>query len=322
MPARGTVRRARSPAFAKVNLGLRVLGRRPDGYHEIRTVFQSVGFHDRVQVSFRPGRERRLDLECDHEDLNHEGNLAWRAADRLMRRMRLDGHVRIRLAKRIPAGAGLGGGSSDAATVLRLLPALLEEPPSRKALHEVAAALGSDVPYFLLGGTVAASGRGTRLAPIRETAPLPIVLVLPDIKVSTEWAYGALADSRESRLPSAASWRMLEDVSSERRPLDSEALGRSSEWMLNDFESVVFQRFPALGEIKRQILACGAHHALLSGSGSALFGIFEGPDEAARAARRLAAEGMQAMPTQSVSRADCEGAIVIGGEAPGTGSGK
>lgn len=320
MPARRAAGRAGGTAFAKVNLGLRVLRRRPDGYHDIRTVFQSIDFRDTVEVSFAPGRQRTVELQCDREDLNHEGNLAWRAADLLLRRMRRGGRVRIRLGKRIPAGGGLGGGSSDAAAVLRALTAVMDGPPGPDTQLSVASEIGSDVPYFLVGGTVAATGRGTHLKPVPEPGTVPVVLALPDIEVPTSWAYGALADSRGGRLPAASGSRMLEDVSLGHRALDSKAIESCSEWMRNDFESVVFRQFPALGEIKRQILAFGARHALLSGSGSAVFGIFDLPDSAAKVADRLSAAGVRALSTRFLSRAGCERAIQARGNPLGSSS--
>ena len=304
MRARGRWHRCCEAGFAKVNLGLRVLGRRPDGYHEIRTVFQSVELCDDVNVWLRTGGRPTVTLQCDLEGLNHEGNLAWRAADLLLRRLRLNAQVRIGLKKRIPVGSGLGGGSSDAGAVLRAISNLLVDPPTQDILLDVASALGSDVPYFLVGGTAVAAGRGTDVTPVRELPAAWTVLALPEIEVSTAWAYQALAESRAGLTSSGAKATISRsDWGSPPPGLgDLESL---PEWMLNDFEGVVFRRYPALREIKRQILAGGARHALLSGSGSALFGVFESPEAAARAADALSAQGVRAEAARFLSRADC-----------------
>ncbi len=305
MRTRSIVHTCHEAGFAKVNLRLRVLGRRPDGYHDIRTVFQSIEFSDDVDVSLRIGGRRSVQLLCDREDLNNERNLAWRAADLLLRKLGLKAQVHVRLTKRIPVGSGLGGGSSDAAAVLRAISYLLREPPAQDVLLDVASALGSDVPYFLTGGTAVGSGRGTDVIPVPELPPTWIALALPDVEVSTAWAYRALAENRAAGLTSSGSWTRVGDGGLGSLPFHIGASKSLSEWMLNDFEGVVFRRYPALHEIKRQILACGACHALLSGSGSALFGVFDSFQEASRASGALAAAGVRAEAVRFASRADC-----------------
>lgn len=290
--------------FAKVNLALRILGRRPDGYHDIRTVFQSVELYDDVNVWLRMGGPPSVTLQCNLEGLNHEGNLAWRAADLLLQRLRLNAQVRIGLKKRIPVGSGLGGGSSDAGAVLRAISNLLVEPPSRDVLLDVAKALGSDVPYFLVGGTAVATGRGTDVTPVRDLHAAWTVLALPDIEVSTAWAYQTLSESRAG-LTSSGARATISGSDWGSPPPSLGDLESLAEWMLNDFEGVVFRQYPALREIKRQILAGGARHALLSGSGSALFGVFDSLEAASRAAGALAAQGVRAEAARFLSRADC-----------------
>ena len=291
-------------AYAKVNLGLRVLNRRPDGFHNLRTVFQTVGLHDDLEVSVRTAARPGIDLACNREDLNHTGNLAWRAAALLLCRMQADTFVRIDLWKSIPSGAGLGGGSSDAGAVLRALAHLLSPAPPHDVLAEVAGEIGSDVPYFLVGGTAKGTGRGTRLAPLPEQGPRPIVLALPDVEVSTAWAYRALDKARETKLTSTVRSNRLKKVRS--APVRGSAGIGLAERMTNDFESVVFDRFPSLGEIKREILSLGARRALLSGSGSAVFGMFDSFQSASLAASRLAASGIRAEAVRFVSRSEIE----------------
>jgi 4-diphosphocytidyl-2-C-methyl-D-erythritol kinase len=304
MRARSIQHQCHEAAFAKVNLGLRVLRRRRDGYHEIRTVLQSIEFFDDVDVSLRMGGRRSVQLLCDREDLNNKGNLAWRAADLLLRRLRVNARVRVRLVKRIPVGAGLGGGSSDAAAVLRAISYMLRKPPPPDVLLDVASVLGSDVPYFLIGGTAVASGRGTEVTPVPELPAAWIALAFPDIEVSTAWAYRALAESRATELTSSAPGPRIVGTGWGSSPVDI-AFERLSERMLNDFEGVVFRRYPTLKEIKRRILAHGARCALLSGSGSAVFGVFDSFQEASRASGALAAQGLRAQAVRFVTRADC-----------------
>lgn len=305
MSAVGILSQCHEAAFAKVNLGLKVLGRRPDGYHDIHTVLQSIDFFDEIDVTLHKGGCRSVKLRCDREDLNNEGNLAWRAADLMLRRLGLNAQIRIRLRKRIPVGSGLGGGSSDAAAVLRAISYLIESPPPGDMLVDVASELGSDVPYFLVGGTAAASGRGTDVTPLPELPPTWIVLTLPEIEVSTAWAYRALDKSRAAELTSSGPRAKMSRSDRDLRPSSPGSVESLSEWMLNDFEGVVFRQYPALYETKRQLLAGGARDALLSGSGSAVFGVFNSLETASRVASALCACGVRAETTRFLSRADC-----------------
>ena len=297
--------RRNEQGFAKINLGLRVLGRRPDGYHNIQTVFQSVDLSDDVEVEFRPAKRRTISLHCDQPDLNNRSNLAWRAAERLLTRLGVNARVHITLSKRIPVGTGLGGGSSDAGAVLRAISKLVAEPPPSRTLFDVASAIGSDVPYFLVGGAVTASGRGTDLSPIPELPPAWTVIALPDVSVSTVWAYQALADSRVTGLTQFPPWTRIENADLESLTFEAQGAKGLSERIHNDFESVVFQRYPALETIKRQLLANGARGASLSGSGSAVFGIFCSFHNASQAADSLSSEGARTEVARFLTRSDC-----------------
>ena len=305
MSAPSAARASRQEAFAKVNLGLRVLDRRPDGYHNVRTVMQSIGLADDVSVTVEPACRRRVTLECDRKDLEHEGNLAWMAADRLLRIVPRPTAVHVSLRKRIPSGAGLGGGSSDAAAVLRALAKLLPAPPRRRDLLEVAAGIGSDVPYFLVGGTAVAAGRGTELTAQPDLPAAPLVLVLPDIEVSTARAYRELAASRGTGLTDPPESRTMKNLGSVPSVPEEGASFSLSEPMHNDFEDVVFHRFPAIADIKARLLACGARHALMSGSGSAVFGIFSSSAGARQVAADLACRGLRAEASRFRTRSEC-----------------
>ena len=184
------VRRAQVRALAKINLDLRVLARRPDGYHELRTIFQTISLADTLDISFTPARRTSIVID---DALRIPGNLAERAASLVMETLRASGKVEIRLVKRIPLGAGLGGGSSDAAAVLLALPVLAGRRPDLAVLCEMGEQLGSDVPFFLLGGTAVGIGRGSELFPLPDRPSPPGLLVTPGVHVSTAHAYERLS---------------------------------------------------------------------------------------------------------------------------------
>jgi 4-diphosphocytidyl-2-C-methyl-D-erythritol kinase len=260
------VRRARVPAFAKINLDLRVLGKRADGYHELRTVFHTISLADTLEVRFLPGRRTEIELL---DPQNIPGNLVWKSAETAIEAMGAHGKVLIHLKKRIPMGAGLGGGSSDAAAVLLALNALTGRPLPLDRLCELGAELGSDVPFFLLGGAAVGIGRGTELFPLPDRPAQFGLLIAPDVAVSTAEAYAALSPrlttkSQENKIVSFQSLVWDRGV---------------SKAGCNDFEAVVFKRHKRLAGLKQRLLDAGASTALMTGSGSAIFGLF--PSEAA-----------------------------------------
>jgi 4-diphosphocytidyl-2-C-methyl-D-erythritol kinase len=168
---RGPIRRrARLRALAKINLDLRVLGKRPDGFHELRTIFQTISLADTIDIAFTPGRKTSIEVE---DNLGIPDNLAARAARLALDAMRITGRVEMRIAKRIPMGAGLGGGSADAAAVLLALPVLAGRKVKLPELCGLAEQLGSDVPFFLLGGRAVGIGRGSELFPLPDEPPPP-----------------------------------------------------------------------------------------------------------------------------------------------------
>src|SRR5580704_7014671 len=178
------------PAYAKLNLGLRVLYRRSDGYHEIRTVFQTISLADRLDISYTPARTLRIEVKGTPEIPD---NLVERAARLIMEAFSIQGHVLFNLKKNIPAGAGLGGGSSDAAAVLLALPALAKKTIPADRLQMLAMQLGSDVPFFLYGGTALGLGRGEELYPLPDLPAARGLLVVPPIHSSTAEAYRDLS---------------------------------------------------------------------------------------------------------------------------------
>jgi len=280
-------------ALAKINLDLRVLNKRPDGFHELRTIFQTISLSDTIDIEVQRGRTR-IEIDSDIPD-----NLIIRAAHLVLDAAKTSAHIKFQLNKRIPMGGGLGGGSSDAAAVLLALPALLKKPIPLETLIQLATQLGSDVPFFLAGGAAAATGRGTELYPLPDLPSYPVLLVAPGIHVSTADAYRAL--NRESTIGLHSSTRSTFQAVVWR--VASRLPARQWE-SVNDFESVVFPLHPQLESIRGKLWSLGARPALMSGSGSTLFGVFPSREEREKARVRLEQkfEDARVFPVSLVSR--------------------
>jgi 4-diphosphocytidyl-2-C-methyl-D-erythritol kinase len=274
-------------ALAKINLDLRVLGKRADGYHELRTIFQTISLADTIDIGFTRRRRTEITLE---DELGIENNLMVRAARLAMDAMRITGRVEMRLVKRIPMGAGLGGGSSDAAAVLLALPVLAGRAIPLPKLSDVAAGLGSDIPFFLLGGTAAGVGRGTELFPLPDAGARGGVLIAPAIHVNTAQAYRDLSPRLTSEL------QQNKIVSFQSVTWDTSSLSGAR----NDFEEVVFEQHPKLRVLKNRLVRAGADVALMSGSGSAVYGLFHDRNQISRVKESLGKE--QASRISLVSR--------------------
>jgi 4-diphosphocytidyl-2-C-methyl-D-erythritol kinase len=291
------MREIRIPAFAKVNLRLDVLGKRPDGYHELRTIFQTVSLHDtlRFRSSPKPGIQLQI---AGNEQLSREAaekNLVYRAVDALRSELRIEPGVGILLTKRIPAGRGMGGGSSDAAAALLGYLQFAGKKLDSARLLAIAAGLGADVPFFLLGGRALGVSRGDEIYPLADIPRLALVIVSPkDIHVPTPDAY------RWLHAPELAS---LTKVQAARKLFEFCALCWSAQEaaLSNDFEPPVFRHHPRLARIRRALLQGGASEALLAGSGSAVFGVFPSPAKARRAVVGFPHD--QTFVCESVSRA-------------------
>jgi 4-diphosphocytidyl-2-C-methyl-D-erythritol kinase len=283
-----TTRHARVQALAKINLDLRVLAKRLDGFHELRTIFQTISLADTLEISFSPARQTSIELD---DPLAIPNNLVVRAARLAMEAMRITGRVAIRLTKRIPMGAGLGGGSSDAAAILLALPALAGRAIPLPKLCGIAGSLGSDVPFFLFGGTAAAIGRGTELFPLPDTPRRPGLLICPGIHVDTAQAYEGLSPRLTSSL------QLSKIYSFQSLTWDTGGLAGAR----NDFEEVVFGQHPALAAIKQRLVRSGAFAALMTGSGSAVYGLFNDRNSINRAMKKF--RGEQAHRISLVGRA-------------------
>lgn len=277
-------RRVSVKAFAKVNVTLRVLGVRPDGYHELRTVFQALALHDRLTLDVVPG-PFRIETDDPHCPTDRT-NLVWRAAELVWRAARRPGTpagVRVRIAKRIPVQAGLGGGSSDAAAALRALSSLWAPGLDGPQLARLGATLGADVPFFFTGGTALGLERGDRLFALADAPPAFVALARPDFGVATADAYR---------------WF---DTEARRRPRASAPAGPYGDGG-NDLERAVAARHPAIRRLVKGLMGHGAEWAAMSGSGSVCFGLYADAAAARRAATALASPACRTLVTRTLTR--------------------
>lgn len=288
-------------AFAKINLGLRVLGQRPDGYHEIDTVFQTISLHDTITLTVTDSPQ--IVLSCDERSLLTDAeNLVYRAAQALLSRFGPDKGARIRLEKRIPALAGLGGGSSDGAVALLGLAYLWQVDAKVEELSEMARGLGADVPFFFFGGTARGTGTGNEMAPLPDITDKCLLVIKPNASVSTSDAYRSL-NARSLTTVEAKTILSSSEWSEIFGSFDSKALR-------NDFEPVVFELEPEIKRAKVALIRAGAQVALLAGSGSAVFGIFDSEDAQKRAIQAIELEsGWRVFPCSTVGRSHYQSAM-------------
>jgi 4-diphosphocytidyl-2-C-methyl-D-erythritol kinase len=271
-------------AHAKINLYLKILGTRSDGFHEIESLICPIELHDRIRIA-AAGHGIRVHCRGLEEPLPEEKNLAYKAAALFVERVGIKSGVDIRLEKNIPSGAGLGGGSSDAAAVLVGMDRLFGGGAGRGTLLEMASKLGSDVPFFITGKPAWVRGRGEIVEPVAEPPEMKaIVLVKPPFGVSTVWAYRAW-DERQKAVNSS-----LTGQGGSAKSIAPLPPGRvAQEWLFNSFEACVFDAHPGLKAVRTALLELGAEGALMSGSGSTVFGVFAGMERAGEAAGALRA---------------------------------
>ncbi|HXZ12843.1 MAG TPA: 4-(cytidine 5'-diphospho)-2-C-methyl-D-erythritol kinase [Candidatus Sulfotelmatobacter sp.] len=285
---RGKSGGVRVPAFAKINLCLHVLGRRPDGYHELRTIFQAISLQDTLELS--PTSAPGIHLETNDLSLpSGPENLVYRALEAIGCEIGFRGGIRARLEKKIPVGRGLGGGSSDAAAALIGVLRLAKKQVPLERLMEIAAGLGADVPFFLFGGRALAVNRGDEIYPLPDAPKRTILVVSPkDIAVSTKDAYQWLSAELTNRSAAPKIWGFC-----------ALCWSRQGAGVSNDFEGPVFGRHPRLRDIRDALLQRGAAEAALAGSGSAVFGIYRNPAQARRAARAFPEDSVFVVETFS-----------------------
>lgn len=335
-------------SFAKVNIGLYIGPLRPSGFHELRTIYQTVAISDIVRVTL--GNGSGIEVRCKNPGVpEDETNTCWRMADRVLRTCKRRGKVVITIEKHLPVQGGLGAGSSNAIATLFALERELGQPLSPADRFRVALEIGSDLPLFLFGGTVLGIGRGEEVFPLSDLPETPVVVVTPEIGVSTPKAFAAWDDlaRRDSQLTgpdgnarinelshAAFSWltgslfagvpasgataraqgargRAANGGDRAEKVVTTPLLDLVRAGIENDFERVVFPLYPELRESKRALERHGAKYASLSGSGSTVYGLFESSADAERAAERLTAEGHRAVATRTLSRAQYWQDLVI-----------
>ncbi|HSE91278.1 MAG TPA: 4-(cytidine 5'-diphospho)-2-C-methyl-D-erythritol kinase [Candidatus Binatia bacterium] len=269
-------------APAKINLRLRVVGRRADGYHLLDTIMLPVSLYDEIVIKKRKkiGKKSalkdRLTVTCDDPSVPQgRKNLAYKAASLILTEKGIDEPVEVRIHKRIPVGAGLGGGSADAAATLMGLNRLFRLEYTTRQLERISAALGADVPFFVRGVPARARGIGERLTPLRAVPRLWLVILYPNFPVSTAWVYRNLPVKLTKAIVNTSINFSLESSANLRKLL------------VNDLETVTMGRYPRIGLLKEELARQGAVGTLMSGSGSSVFGVFQSRRSAARAFRRL-----------------------------------
>jgi 4-diphosphocytidyl-2-C-methyl-D-erythritol kinase len=256
---------------AKVNLGLEILRRREDGYHELRTILQKISLHDTLHFALK--KEEGISITTDHPSLSvGKSNLVYKATQAFIRRSEYKGGVRIRVKKRIPLGAGLGGGSSNAATALKALNQLVETDLPRQELMKMGMEIGADVPFFLSDGPAFASGIGERLRRI-DLPALWYILIYPNFEVSTRWAYeNFVLTKRQFHFRFHKFLKTSREVSSLLR---------------NDLEEVVSKKYPQIALMKEMLSSAGALGTSMTGSGPTVFGIFAEKGDASKAYKKV-----------------------------------
>jgi 4-diphosphocytidyl-2-C-methyl-D-erythritol kinase len=312
-------------SFAKINLGLDIGAARTDGFHDLRTVYQTIALHDVIRVSV--GRGRGIEILCKNKDPRvplDSSNTCYRIADLVLSELGAKSRVRIEIDKRLPVQGGLGAASSNAVATMIGLERALKKKLSGAARLRIAAAVGSDLPLFLVGGTALGVGRGEEVYPLPDLPSVPMVVVTPEIGVSTPKAFADWDILMKSKqlTPPGASDRLFEVGCVLSAWLSSLASGlpntgasakggsRAEKLLLdlvrtgieNDFEKVVFPQYPELRDIKGALVRAGARYASLSGSGSTLYGLFRSPAEAVNAAGRVRRSGLRAVATRTLTR--------------------
>jgi 4-diphosphocytidyl-2-C-methyl-D-erythritol kinase len=287
----------RVKSYAKINWALDVLFKREDGFHELRTIYQTVSLHDSLSLSHTDGA---IEIVCDDARVPcDETNLAYKAAVRLREATGVKAGARIEITKRIPVAAGLGGGSSNAAATLLGLEKLWQVTPGEPERFEIAANLGSDVPLFLLGGTLLGIGRGEEVYPLEELSCAHLLLVNPGIGVATAAAYASLR-------------RLTREASPRKIPFAFFAAKGNSELPLvarNDFEEVVLVTHPEIAEVKERLQRLGAKLALMSGSGSTVYAVFDNLETSEQAQQEMRAFGYWAEGARTIGRKEYQSSI-------------
>ena len=311
-------------AFAKINIGLRIGRKRDDGFHELRTLYQTVGVHDTLRVDLTRGAG--IEIRCKNSAVpTDESNTCYRIADRVLRSLKTRGRVVITIDKSVPIQGGLGGASSNAIATMLALEHLTKSELAAEERLRLASEVGSDIPLFLIGGAVLGVGRGEEVYPLPDLPALDCVVASPETSVSTPRAFAAWDEKMAPNAGNSA--KLTERTASDKITTFNRSIfawlnsyssgvpavksGDRAEALLldlvragieNDFETVVFPLYPELRELKRVLEREGASYASLSGSGSSVYGLFASADKAARAADALGRQGYWAQATTTLPR--------------------
>lgn len=316
-------------SFAKINLGLRIGARREDGFHELLTIYQTIGLHDLIRIGARRGRGIEIRCQDERVPLN-ESNTCYRIVDKAMSALGAKGQITIEIEKRLPVQGGVGGASSNAVAAMVGLERLLRKRLTASQRLKIAAEVGSDLPLFLVGGTLLGVGRGEQVYPLEDLPTTACVVVTPEVGVSTPKAFAEWdrripnrtdnADAGRKLTAPTASDRMIElgrqfsawlsegysgaprDARNVRGRLENPLLELVRAGIQNDFEEVVFPEYPELSEGKKALERAGAKYASLSGSGSTLYGLFGSMKLARKAVEKLREQGWAAQATATVGR--------------------
>ena len=267
-------------AYGKINIGLDVTGKREDGYHLVKMILQTVDIHDDVTV--RKAKSGIL-LTCDDPDLpTDERNLAYRAAAAMIEAFHLEDGVSIDIKKRIPKEAGMAGGSTDAAAVILAMQELFDLNATTEELDAIALRLGADVPFCLRKGTWLAEGIGEKLTQLKDLPHADLVIIVPDFGISTKWAYEQVDAIPDLKHP---------DIDAIAQAIEAGDIAKAAKSMGNILEEVAVRNYPKIREIKETFLAHGVMGAMMSGSGSAVFGIFDDPIKAEQSFEAFKGDG-------------------------------
>lgn len=269
-------------ALAKINLGLDVVRRREDGYHEVRMVMQTIHLYDRLDMEKTGSQGIDLSTNLSYLPVN-ENNLVYRAGKLLMDEFGITDGVKVYLNKRIPVAAGMAGGSTDAAAMLYGMNELFELGLSREQLMERGVKIGADVPYCLMRGTALAEGIGEKLTPLAPMVKCPVLIAKPAISVSTKFVYQNLKLDADTKHP---------DIDGLIADIQRQDLMAIAGDMGNVLESVTIPNYPVIAEIKEKMMDCGAINAMMSGSGPTVFGLFEEEETAQLAYQRMKESGL------------------------------
>ncbi|MFZ3342710.1 MAG: 4-(cytidine 5'-diphospho)-2-C-methyl-D-erythritol kinase [Terriglobales bacterium] len=321
-------------SFAKINLGLYIGARRPDGFHDLRTVYQTIALHDVIRVSLdveSKARGNGIEILCDDPRVPLDSsNTCHRMAVLVMEALKRRDQLTIKIEKKLPVQGGLGAASSNAVAAMLGLERVLKKRLSGSERLRIAAEVGSDLPLFLIGGTVLGVGRGEEVYPLPNLPSMPMVVVTPEVGVSTPRAFADWDEAVVSQTElthSGSSDRLFEVGCALSAWLNNypdagapaKRGGRAGSLLSdlvragieNDFEKVVFPQFPELRDMKRALVRAGSRYASLSGSGSTLYGLFRSAAEAEKAAGRLRKQGLRATATRTLTRRQYEKSSVV-----------